>query len=59
MIDDIPDLSRRWQGPEVLGKRYRVAVQEEVVSMTIGMACDAPLARNQERQERVPAALQT
>jgi hypothetical protein len=30
-----------------------------VLSMTIGMARDAPLARNQERQERVPAALQT
>ncbi len=59
LIDDIPDLTRRWQGPEVLRKRYRVAVQGEVVSMTIGMACDAPVARSQERQERVPAALQT
>jgi len=59
LIDDIPDLSRRWQGPEVLRKRYRVAVQGDVVSMTIGMACEAPVARSQERRERVPAAMQT
>nr|WP_323206828.1 DUF6398 domain-containing protein [Synechococcus sp. BA-132 BA5] len=57
-IDDIPDLPRRWQGPEVLRKRYRVSLQGEVVSVTIGVACEAPVGESPERKERVPAAMQ-
>ncbi|MFN7895096.1 MAG: DUF6398 domain-containing protein [Cyanobacteriota bacterium] len=61
LIDDIPDLPRRWREPEGLRKRYRLTVQGQEVSMTIGVAGDAPVAPSQqaqERQERVPAAMQ-
>jgi hypothetical protein len=58
LIDDIPDLPHCWQGPEVLRKRYRVSVQGEEVSVTIGVACDAPIPQIPERKEQVPAAMQ-
>lgn len=69
LIDAVPDLATRSQPPEGLRKRFRIAVQGEEVSVTIGLVgevppavvdttpASAPAPQAPERKERVPAAM--
>jgi hypothetical protein len=69
LIDAVPDLASRCHHPEGLRKRFRIAVQGEEVSVTIGLVGEAAPAvkhttpaspaapQAPERKERVPAAM--
>ena len=57
-VEGIPHRPGRWQDPEGLRNRYRVPMQGEEASMTVGVTRNAPAPRNQARKERVPAAMQ-
>lgn len=64
LIDTVPELAlaRRWQGPELLRRRFRLPVQGQEVSITIGVAEDGvempEPAQKPAKKERVPAAMQ-